>query len=224
MKQQPYTKAVGLSLVFHTVLFGFFIIGYNRITPVSVAAPIEIEFVTDSVINTGDIQTKESSPSPTAEPQSEQQTTQVKQEVIPQKNTQQIQASGKTEIQRSFSGSAAVGMPSASIDNEGAPNGNRQDGQPAVRTQASYISGARPPYPREARQAGWEGAVVIRVLVATDGSASAVAVHTSSGYASLDEAAAQAIKQWHFAPARHDATAVESYYDVRVKFRLADWQ
>jgi protein TonB len=223
MKKHPYAKAIGISLVFHAMLFGLLIIGYNRITPVSVAAPIEVEFVPASVVNTGDTQTEVSSSSPTAELQSEQQTIQVEQEVIPQKTTQQVQADGKTEIQTSFSGSATVGIPSASINNDGAPKGNRQD-SPVVRTQASYISGARPSYPRDARQAGWEGAVVIRVLVATDGSASTVAVHASSGYASLDEAAAQAIKQWHFAPACHGATAVESYYDVRVKFRLADWQ
>lgn len=222
MKKHPYAKEIGILLVFHAMLFGLLIIGYNRITPVSVAAPIEVEFVPASVVNTGDTQTEVSSRSPT-ELQSEQQTIQVEQEVIPQKTTQQVKADGKTEIQTSFSESATVGIPSASINNDGAPKGNRQD-SPVVRTQASYISGARPSYPRDARQAGWEGAVVIRVLVATDGSASTVAVHASSGYTSLEEAAAQAIKQWHFAPACHGAATVESYYDVRVKFRLADWR
>jgi len=66
--------------------------------------------------------------------------------------------------------------------------------------------------------------VVIRILVGTDGLPGAVVVHNSSGYRILDEAAAATVKKWRFSPAREDGNAIESYYDVRVKFDLADEQ
>lgn len=85
---------------------------------------------------------------------------------------------------------------------------------------AGYRSGALPHYPSAARRAGREGVVLLRVLVATDGSASSVSVRETSGYDDFDGAAAQAVRKWRFSPARRAGVAVASFHDVRVRFRL----
>ena len=49
-------------------------------------------------------------------------------------------------------------------------------------------------YPSTARLNGWEGKVVLRVVIRSDGHLSEVKVHRSSGYESLDNAAMEAIR------------------------------
>ena len=49
-------------------------------------------------------------------------------------------------------------------------------------------------YPSAARLNGWEGKVVLRVVIRSDGHLSEVKVHRSSGYESLDNAAMEAIR------------------------------
>ncbi|MEK7237756.1 MAG: energy transducer TonB, partial [Nitrospirota bacterium] len=49
-------------------------------------------------------------------------------------------------------------------------------------------------YPSAARLNGWEGKVVLRAVIRSDGHLSEVKVHRSSGYESLDNAAMEAIR------------------------------
>ncbi|MEO5954278.1 MAG: TonB family protein [Nitrospiraceae bacterium] len=49
-------------------------------------------------------------------------------------------------------------------------------------------------YPSAARLNGWEGKVVLRAVIRSDGQLSEVKVHRSSGYESLDNAAMEAIR------------------------------
>lgn len=228
--KNTYTKAIGVSFVFHAVLLGVLAaFGNAMATPVSHAAPIAVEFVAASVVDTGSVLTDlpgVSSPVPAQGQQSEQQAGSENHFSQQEAAAQQTHANGAaTVMQTSYAGAATVGIPNAVIANAGNQATEKAGGQErkaVSRTQAGYLSGSRPAYPHEARQSGWEGTVVIRVLVDTDGSAAAVSVRSSSGHDSLDEAAAQAVKQWRFAPARRGDTPVESYFDVRVRFSLDD--
>jgi protein TonB len=87
---------------------------------------------------------------------------------------------------------------------------------------ASVLRGASPKYPAAARKAGWEGAVVVSILVDETGRAAAVTIRESSHYDSLDEAAVEAVKKWRFSPARRNGEPVASMHTVRVRFRLTD--
>lgn len=87
-------------------------------------------------------------------------------------------------------------------------------------TSARIISGALPAYPVAARKSRWEGAVIVRVLVDTDGSAADVQVRDSSGMDIFDEAAVRAVRRWRFSPATQGGKAVVSYHDVLVRFHL----
>lgn len=90
----------------------------------------------------------------------------------------------------------------------------------SVSTPPKYRSGSKPAYPQTARKAKWEGAVVVRVLVDTDGTVETVAVRAGSGHDVLDEAAVQAVKKWRFYPAKEGDAPVARFHDVRVRFRL----
>ncbi len=87
---------------------------------------------------------------------------------------------------------------------------------------AKMLRGAAPRYPALARQAGWEGTVMVRVLVDRRGVAATVTIRESSGYQLLDDAVLQAVKKWRFAPATQNGNPIASFHDVRVRFRLTD--
>lgn len=79
-----------------------------------------------------------------------------------------------------------------------------------------------PSYPRLARRRGYEGTVLLRVRVSAEGRCLAVEVVTSSGYASLDRAAVEAVQKWEFEPARSDGVAVEAVVEAPFRFRLTE--
>jgi protein TonB len=91
-----------------------------------------------------------------------------------------------------------------------------------VRTRPRYLEAMRPPYPRRAREMGWEGTVVLRVEVRPDGTVGAASVHRTSGYLTLDEAALIAVKRWRFAPPTDGAFSFATVVDVPVRFDLKE--
>jgi protein TonB len=224
----PYAKAAGISLILHTLLLGFLPLLGNIPTSVSNAAPapIEVEFVPASVTDTGTTLADLSSPAVERPQQAERQAAPETDSPKQPAPSQQARSNEATAVQSSYTGAATLGIPNTVSGTTGSREAEKAGGQEqtAQYTQAGYISGARPAYPHDALKEGWEGTVVVRVLVDTDGSAAAVAVRRSSGYGALDDAAAQAVKKWRFAPAQRGDNPVESYFDVRVKFSLADAQ
>jgi periplasmic protein TonB len=78
----------------------------------------------------------------------------------------------------------------------------------------------RPAYPSSARRLGIQGLTTLRVFVAADGRVGEVVVQESAGHPDLDEAAADAVKQWRFEPARRGAEPVGVWVLLPVQFRL----
>jgi periplasmic protein TonB len=89
-------------------------------------------------------------------------------------------------------------------------------------TQPRYLDTPRPGYPEIARRQGREGRVLLRVLVDDQGRTKAVEINSSSGNEALDRAAAEAVRRWHFHPARYGDKTVESWLRIPIEFRLAD--
>jgi protein TonB len=58
------------------------------------------------------------------------------------------------------------------------------------------------------------------VLVTVDGAAARVELDRSSGSASLDHAALDAVRNWRFVPARRGSQNVEDWVRVPVVFRI----
>ena len=86
---------------------------------------------------------------------------------------------------------------------------------------AAYLNNPPPVYPEAAQEKGWEGTVILSVLVQPDGKAKSVEIKTSSGRKILDQAASQTVQRWTFVPARKGETAIEGWVEVPIDFRLS---
>ena len=89
---------------------------------------------------------------------------------------------------------------------------------------ANYLLNPRPVYRIEARRRKQEGLVILAVRVNCDGFPNEVQIVQSSGFQLLDDAAARAVKQWQFSPARLGNLAVASQIEVPIRFKLTNSQ
>jgi protein TonB len=85
---------------------------------------------------------------------------------------------------------------------------------------AAYLNNPKPAYPALAKRMGMEGTVMLKVLVSREGTALKVEVAHSSGYETLDKAAAEAVKNWRFVPSRKGDFSVDEWVQVPIAFRL----
>jgi protein TonB len=83
-----------------------------------------------------------------------------------------------------------------------------------------YKTNPKPPYPRLARRRGWQGTVILKVQVSTEGQVHQVGIHTSSGYPLLDRTAAKTVKGWRFQPGTRGGQPVSMEVLVPVHFTL----
>jgi protein TonB len=90
----------------------------------------------------------------------------------------------------------------------------------AARSKARTGQNLRPEYPRTAREAGWEGTVMLQVEILPDGKAGVVSVHRTSGHAILDDAALTAVQRWRFSPAMDGNFPIKTVVHLPVKFDL----
>jgi len=85
---------------------------------------------------------------------------------------------------------------------------------------AAYLNNPKPVYPQLAKQMRMEGTVMLKVLVSRDGNARSVEIAHSSGYEMLDRAAAAAVKDWRFIPARRGDTPIDEWVQIPIAFHL----
>ena len=90
----------------------------------------------------------------------------------------------------------------------------------ASMTKPTLLTSSRPLYPRIARESGWEGTVMVRMLITTDGTASQIAIRKSSGHPLLDKAAQEAVKRWTFRPGKDGNIPIPKWVDIPIKFDL----
>ena len=79
---------------------------------------------------------------------------------------------------------------------------------------------AAPPYPEEARAAGLQGKVTLRLRIGVDGRVESLKLLASSGAPSMDESALATVKQWRFEPARRLGRPVAMDVKTSVKFEI----
>jgi len=91
--------------------------------------------------------------------------------------------------------------------------------RPAV---ALELQNQPPKYPWRARLKGWEGTVIVRTWVSAQGKAVSVHIERSSGYPTLDEAAAGSVLNWKFRPAQRQGRVISQAVEVPITFRLQD--
>jgi len=72
----------------------------------------------------------------------------------------------------------------------------------------------------EAQERGYQGEVLLKVHVLTDGKVGQIEIKRSSGHDVLDQSALHTVKQWKFIPARKGEDAIPMWVNVPVKFQL----
>lgn len=77
-------------------------------------------------------------------------------------------------------------------------------------------------YPRWAVQEGWQGTFVIAVEILKNGTVGRWKIMQSTGHSLLDQAAVNAIHQWHFHPATEKGQAVVSCIEIPIHFKLQE--
>ena len=91
----------------------------------------------------------------------------------------------------------------------------------AAVTEARPLYRENPPgYPRIARRRGYQGTVILDVLVDETGRAREVQTAETSGHAVLDRAAKAAVATWRFEPGRRGGDPIQMWVKVPVRFEL----
>ncbi|UCF83239.1 MAG: energy transducer TonB [Desulfobacteraceae bacterium] len=85
-----------------------------------------------------------------------------------------------------------------------------------------YRKNPPPQYPRVARRRGYQGTIVLEVLVNREGRVEKLKVFQSSGYSVLDKSAIRSVKGWLFEPGRRGDEKVEMWVKLPVRFKLKE--
>lgn len=83
-----------------------------------------------------------------------------------------------------------------------------------------YLTNPPPLYPQIARKRGFQGVVVLEVLVDQNGNAADLRVLSSSGHPILDRTAMAAVKHWTFDPGTRGEKKVRMWVRVPIRFQL----
>ena len=83
-----------------------------------------------------------------------------------------------------------------------------------------YRQNPVPDYPLLGRKRGYQGTVIIDVLVSREGRVSDLRLSTSSGHTILDQAALTSVKTWLFHPGTRGEEKVDMWVKVPVRFQL----
>jgi len=92
-------------------------------------------------------------------------------------------------------------------------------------TPPKLLYSCKPDYPIVASMLNISGTVELRLMVSAEGHVQEVSIKKSSGYAILDEAAIDAVKQWLFEPAHNGkGEPIEFALNVPINFSLENSQ
>ena len=92
--------------------------------------------------------------------------------------------------------------------------------EPAPLQMAVPAYREQPSYPRLAKRRGYEGTVVLKVLVGIDGRVVDLEILESSGHDILDRSAEKSVRKWLFEPWKKGDESIEMWGQVIVRFQL----
>jgi protein TonB len=89
--------------------------------------------------------------------------------------------------------------------------------------RAGYLNNPPPEYPPLALRQGWQGTVVLRVHVQSNGKPDVVEVQKSSGRKLLDDEAVRTVKNyWSYTPAKRGDTPVDGWTTTPIEFQISE--
>lgn len=86
----------------------------------------------------------------------------------------------------------------------------------------NLIQGTPPAYPRSSRRKREQGTVVLKLVIKEDGRVANAAIHKSSGFSALDDAALAAVRGWRWSPTIREGQKVQITGLVQIPFVLKD--
>ena len=86
----------------------------------------------------------------------------------------------------------------------------------------SEVHSPFPAYPPELLARRIQATVVLRLKIAADGTVAEAAVHRTSGYAAMDQAALAGVKSWKFKPAMKNGKSVETVVRKPFTFEIRE--
>ena len=86
-------------------------------------------------------------------------------------------------------------------------------------TAPEYLGGEKPSYPKRAARNGWEGTVLLNLLINANGGVEKVEIAKTSGYDLLDQQARASVGAWRFKPARRNGIAIAVSVQQPIIFR-----
>ena len=128
--------------------------------------------------------------------------------------------SGVSDTTATATPPAVAPGPPAELEQTRAAEAPAQAENRPIDLAAAYRENPLPPYPSAARRFGWEGVVMLSVVVDAQGKPIRVEIEESSGRSVLDRTALRAVRQWRFRPATVDGRARQSTVRVPIQFRL----
>lgn len=226
-----WRKAMAVSFLLHLLILlaaGYLTTGITAALPVPEEVILEMDLVSDPAQRAGNSpslpepENPQDTPKPTPmEPtpmkpvQAENLTTEAEAIVTSNDLTMtdaEAPAATASAPRHEASGSSSP-APSSAVSGGGSRSGIAAPG---------ILSKVDPIYPSDARQAGLEGTVLLRVQILANGRPGEISVGRSTGHSSLDDAAVAAVAQWQFIPAkdRDSGKTVACYTSLPVSFRL----
>lgn len=121
-----------------------------------------------------------------------------------------------------------TGANGPSMTGAGTPSQPGGEGNSTIASLSSLVRQAAPlyrlnpipEYPMIARKRGYQGTVVLEVLVNREGKVKELTLSASSGYSVLDQAALTSVKTWLFEPGTRGGENVDMWVKVPVRFQL----
>jgi protein TonB len=101
-----------------------------------------------------------------------------------------------------------------------ARSGDTRSGSILKIARPLYSLNTPPPYPRKARRMGYEGIVMLKVLIDENGRVDDLMLLESSGHTILDRAALSAVREWQFEPGTEGGIKKKMWVKIPVRFQL----
>jgi protein TonB len=88
------------------------------------------------------------------------------------------------------------------------------------RSDAAHLSNPAPVYPAVSRRLREQGRVLFDVYILPDGTVGEIKLKRSSGFARLDAAALEAVRQWRYVPAKRGDQPIPFWYVQPIDFAM----
>lgn len=98
----------------------------------------------------------------------------------------------------------------------------KEPSEPVIqpRSDAAHLSNPAPVYPAVSRRLREQGRVLFDVYILPDGSVGEIKLKRSSGFARLDEAALETVRQWRYVPAKRGDQPIPYWYVQPIDFAM----